>query len=139
MESTQTEANIPHKKPGRSQKAQARHGGLCPPRKSVGALLRVQGRYVLDKNPLKISSRSELRISRNIRNSFRPENRNAKLKRTEREIQSRRGSCPSAAMAAMDQRGNSSSIYGKAKEEEEGGGSLPLSLGGAGTPPGQSS
>ena len=55
-----------------------------------------------------------------------------KQKRTEREIQSRRGSRPSAIMEAMDQRGNSPPIYGEDKVEEEGGGPLPLSPGGAG-------
>ena len=64
----------------------------------------------IQKNHVKISAQSELQISQNIRNGFRPENRNAKHKITEREIQSWRGSRPSAAMEAMDQRGNSPPI-----------------------------
>ena len=60
----------------------------------------------LEKNQAKESVQSELRISGYLRNGEGPESGNAKQKRTEREIQSRRGSCPSAAMAAMDQRGN---------------------------------
>jgi hypothetical protein len=83
----------------------------------------------LDKNPLKISAQSELRISGNIRNAERPENRNVKQKRIEREIQSRRGSCPPGAMVAMDQRVTLLPSRGKAKQEEEEGGGLspPLS------------
>ena len=62
------------------------------------------------KNHVKISMQSELRISGNMRNGFRPDPRSAKQKRTEKEIQSWRGFCPSAAMEAMDQRGNSPPI-----------------------------
>ena len=58
----------------------------------------------------KVSIQSDLRISRNIRNGFRPDQENAKQKRTEREIQSRRGSRPFAAMEAMYQRGQSPPI-----------------------------
>jgi hypothetical protein len=64
----------------------------------------------MDKNLVKISVQSKLRISRNLRNREGPDLGNAKQKRTEREIQSRRGSRPSAAMEAMDQRGNSPPI-----------------------------
>ena len=64
-----------------------------------------------DKNPLKISARSELRISGYLGNGERPEKRDVKQKRNgEREIQSRRGSSPPGAMAAIDQRGNSPPI-----------------------------
>ena len=80
------------------------------------------------KHRVKISAQSELRISGNIRNGFRPENRNAKQKRTEREIQSRRGSCPSAAMEAMDQRGNSPPIYGGGQGRIRRSGALSPSL-----------
>jgi hypothetical protein len=45
-------------------------------------------------------------MSENLTNSEMPENRNEKQKETKREIQSRRGSYPSYAMEAMDQRGN---------------------------------
>jgi hypothetical protein len=64
----------------------------------------------MEKNNVKISAQSELRISGNLRNGEGPDLENAKQKRTEREIQSRRGSCPSATMEAMDQRGNSPPI-----------------------------
>jgi hypothetical protein len=53
---------------------------------------------------------------------------------TEREIQSRRESHPSAAMEAMDQRGNSPPIWGRLRKKKKEGGSLPLSPGGAGVP-----
>jgi hypothetical protein len=64
----------------------------------------------MEKNRVKISAQSELRISENLRNSEVPDLGNAKLKITEREIQCWRGSCPSTAMEAMDQRGNSPPI-----------------------------
>ena len=88
------------------QRPLARGGGLCPPRTLVGALLWAQGSLYPGKNRVKTWAQSELRISRNIRNGFRPDLGNAKQKRTEREIQSRRGSHPSHAMEAMDQRRN---------------------------------
>jgi hypothetical protein len=111
VESTQTEAHGLHKATGHAA-PRPRGDALWAHRKSVGALLRPQGSLYREKNCVKISVQSELRISGNIRNGFRPENRNAKQKRTEREreIQSRRGSCPPGAIAAMDQRGNSPPI-----------------------------
>ena len=63
-------------------------------------------KIIYGKNRVKISAQSELRISRNLRNSEGPDLGNGKLKRIEREIQSRRGSRPSTAMEDMDQRGN---------------------------------
>ena len=74
----------------------------------------------MKKNRVKISVQSELRISVNLRNREGPDLGSAKQKKTEREIQSRRGSRPSAPMEAMDQ-GELSSHLGEAKEEEEGG------------------
>ena len=108
----------------------ARGGGLCSPRTSVGALLRAQRSLYLGENYVKISAQSELRISGNIRNGFRPDLGNAKQKGTERDIQSRRGSCPSTTMEAMDQRGTLLPSRGedKEEEEEEGGGGLSPSL-----------
>ena len=55
---------------------------------------------------------SPIRVTdpRKIRHDFRPDLGYAKQKRIEREVQSRRGSRPSAAMEAMDQRGNSPPI-----------------------------
>ena len=89
-------------------------------------------KLISGKNRVKISAQSELRISWNIRNGFWPYLGSAKQKRIEREIQSWRGSRPSTAREAMDQRGNSPPIQGEAKENKKEGGSLPLSLGGAG-------
>jgi len=67
--------------------------------------------------------------------------RNAETEReTERKIQSRRGSRPSHAMEAKDQRETLIPSSEKVKEEEEEeGGSLPLSPGGPGMPSGPSS
>ena len=101
----------------------ARGGGLCSPRTSVGAILWAQGSLYPEKNRVKISAQPELRISGNIRNGFWPDPGNAKQKRTEREIQSRRGSRPSAAMEAMDHRGTLLPSWGGGrprKKKEEG-------------------
>ena len=97
------------------------------PSSNVGWSSTSGGRKLISgKNHVKISAQSELWISRNIRNNLRPDLGSAKQKRTEREIQSRRGSRPSAAMETMDQRGNPPPIWGgEAKVEEEGGGLSP--------------
>ena len=58
----------------------------------------------------KVSIQSELRISGYKRNGERAESRAQKQRETERQIQSRRGSRPSHAMEAKDQRGNPSPI-----------------------------
>ena len=59
----------------------------------------------------KVSPQSELRISLYKRNGEGAESRNAKKQREiERYIQSRRGSRPSQAVGAKDQRGNPSPI-----------------------------
>ena len=79
-----------------------RPGPSSPPRKAVGALLSLQESQYLDRNHVKISAQSELRISGNIRNGERPESETQKQRETERQVQSRRGSRPSAAMEAMD-------------------------------------
>ena len=50
-----------------------RLGGLWAPCRSVDTLLSLQEREYSEKNPLKISAQSELQISGNIRNGFRPE------------------------------------------------------------------
>ena len=73
----------------------------------------------------KVSAQSELRISGNIRNGEREESGNAETEReTERQIQSRRGSRPSQAMGAKDQRALLPSRE-EVNEEEEGGGLSP--------------
>ena len=79
-------------------------------RKAVGALLSPQESQYPDKIRVQISTQSDLRISGNIRNGERPESRTQKQRETERQIQSRRGSRPSHAMGAKDQRGNPSPI-----------------------------
>ena len=61
---------------------------------------------IREKIVFKVSIQSELRISGNIRNGERAESGTQKQRETERQIQSRRGSCPSHAMETMDQRGN---------------------------------
>ena len=58
----------------------------------------------------KVSTQSELRISGYKRNGERAESGAQKQRETKRQIQSRRGSCPSHAMETMDQRGNPSPI-----------------------------
>ena len=67
-------------------------------------------KLISGKNHVKISTQSDLRISGNIRNGLWSDQGSAKQKRTEREIQSRRGSRPSSAMETKDQRGNSPPI-----------------------------
>ena len=52
---------------------QARPGPSWPPRKAVGALLSPQESQYPDRNRVKISAQSELRITGNIRNGERPE------------------------------------------------------------------
>ena len=58
----------------------------------------------------KVSGQSELRISIYTRNGETEPERTQKQRETERQIQSRRGSRPSHAMEAKDQRGNPSPI-----------------------------
>ena len=60
-------------------------------------------RRALDPIGVQNSAQSELRISGYKRNGERPDLRAQKQRETERQIQSRRGSHPSAAMEAMDQ------------------------------------
>ena len=77
-------------------------GPSWPPRKAVGALLSPKEIKYPDRNCVKISAQSELRVSGNIRNGERPESGTQKQRETERQVQSRRGSRPSATMEAMD-------------------------------------
>ena len=98
----------------------------------------------MDKNPLKISDRSKLRISGKLRNGEGPENKSGKQKRTERERERdpiSEGLPPLWVPWRPRTRGENllPSRGGGKQEEEGGGGSLPLSPGGAGTPPGQPS
>ena len=55
--------------------------GLWTPRKAVGALLRLQESQYPDRNHVKISAQSELRISENIRNGERTDSENAETER----------------------------------------------------------
>jgi hypothetical protein len=107
VESTQMEAHSEQHTPGRA--LGSRRGVVgCAHTAYVGwSSTSGAKKLISEKNHVKILVQSELRISRNIRNDSRPDLGNAKQKRTEREIQSRRGSCPSATMEAMDRRGNS--------------------------------
>jgi hypothetical protein len=59
----------------------ARLAGLWPPLRSVGDVLRSHGSLYPDKNHVKISAQSELRIFGYLRNGERPENGDAKQKR----------------------------------------------------------
>ena len=54
---------------------------LWPPRRSVLGVLWLQGILYPDKEHVKISAQSELRISGNLRNSERPESGNAETER----------------------------------------------------------
>ena len=63
---------------GHAPGGQARPGSLWTPRKVVGSLLRLQESQYPDRNHVKISAQSELRISENIRNGERPETGSAK-------------------------------------------------------------
>ena len=110
LESRQTEAHIAHKTPGRARGPWRAVVGCSLLERRLELYFGRKEAYIQKKNCVEISAQSELRISQNIRNGFRPDQKNAKQKRTEREIQSRWGSCPSAAMEAMDQRGNSPPI-----------------------------
>ena len=67
-------------------------------------------KIIYGKNRVKISAQWELHVSGNLRNGEGALLGNVKQKRIEREIQSRRGSRPSAAMEAMYHRGNSPPI-----------------------------
>lgn len=89
------------------------------------------------KNHVKISAQSELRISGNLRNREWPDLGNAKQKRTEREIQSRRGSCPPPPWRPRTRGGTLLPSRGSPRKRKKEGGSLPLASGGAGVPPGQ--
>ena len=110
LESPQTEAHTDHKTPGCARGPWHAVAGCAHLVRRLDIYFRNNEAYIWKKNCVKISAQSELRISRNIRNGFRPDQGNTNQKRTEREIQSRTGSRPSAAMEAMDQRGNSPPI-----------------------------
>ena len=101
LESLQTGAHSAHKTPGHALGARRMVVGCAHLIHRLELYFECKQAYIL-KNRVKISAQSELRISGNIRKGFRPDLGNAKQKRTEREIQSRRGSRPSAAMEAMD-------------------------------------
>ena len=108
LESPQTEAHTAHKTPGRARGPWRVVVGCALLERRLELYFGRKEAYIQKKNRVKISAQSELRISGNIRNGFRPDLRNAKQKRIEREIQSRRGSRPFAAMETKGQRGNPS-------------------------------
>ena len=78
-----------------------------------------------EKITAKVSGQSELRISIYTRNGETEPGENAE---TERQIQSRRGSRPSQAMGAKDQRGNPSPIQGGGQGRRRRRGALSPSL-----------
>ena len=102
MESMQTGAHSDHNPPGRAW------GPRCAQVCYAHLVRRLELYFwhkkdnLWKKNSVKISAHSELWISRNLRNREGPNLGSVKQKRTEREIQPRRGSCRSAAMEAMD-------------------------------------
>ena len=105
FESPQTEAHTAHKAPGHARGPGA--WWWVVPSSNVGWSSTSGARKIIfGKNHVKISVQLELWISGYKRNREGPDPESAKQKRTEREIQSRRGSCPSAIMEATDQRGN---------------------------------
>ena len=110
LESPQTEAQTGHKTPRCAPGARHMVVGCAHLVRRLELYFECKEAYIRKKNRVKISAQSELRISRNIRNGFRPDLENAKQKRTEREIQSRSGSLPSASMETMEQMGISPPI-----------------------------
>ena len=80
------------------------------------------------KNRVKISAQSELRISGNIRNGFRPDLGNAKQKRTEREIQSRRAPGPPPPWRPWTRRGTLLPSRGRPRKKKKKEGGSPPSL-----------
>ena len=104
-------------------------GGLCPPRTLVGALLRVQGSLYPEKNHVQISAQSEIWISGNIRNGFRPDPRRETEGNREGDPISE-GLPPLRRHEGHGPEGDPSShLGGEAKEAEEGGALSPLSRG----------
>ena len=106
-----------------------RAGQACGPCKSVGALLRAARKLISEKNRVKISARSELRISGYLRNGVRPENQKRE-NRENREERSNLGGAPALRepWRPRTRGGTLLPSRGKAKQEEEGGGPLSPSL-----------
>ena len=119
----------------------ARPGPSWPPCKEVGALLSPQENQYPDRNHVKISAQSELRISGNIRNGERAESEMQKQRERQRDKSNLGGALAPPPPWRPCTRGETllPSREKVKEEEEEGGISLPLSSGGAGTPPGPSS
>ena len=87
-------------------------------------------KIIYGKNRVNFLAQSELRISGNLRNHEGPDLGNAKQKRIEREIQSRRGSPPPLPWRPLTRGGTllpSRGRLGKKKKEEGGSLSPPLS------------
>ena len=76
-ESTRDDARGAHEGEGRTPGGQARPGPSWPLHKEVGAILSPQERPYPDRNCVRISAQSELRISGNLRNGERAELGNA--------------------------------------------------------------
>ena len=86
----------------------ARGGGCSSPHMTVGVVVRAQGSLYPAKKLCKKINVIRVTDLRNIRNGFWPDLGDMKQKRIEREIQSRRGSRPSAAMETKYHRGKPS-------------------------------
>ena len=103
---------------------------MFPPRTSVGAVLRAQGSLYPEKNRVKMSAQSELWISRNIRNSFRPDQKNVNRSEVRGRSNLGRAPAPPPPRRPWNRGGTLLPSRGEAKEEE-GGGCLSPSLPGA--------
>ena len=109
-ESTRDGARGGHEAGGRIQGGQAHPGPLWEPLRRLMLVFCRKKANFWRKIWAKVSTQSELRIS-GYKKRWKGRNQNAETEReTERRIQSRRGSRPSHAMEAKDQRGNPSPI-----------------------------
>ena len=82
LESPQTEAHTSDKTPGRARGPWHVVVGCALLERRLELYFGRKEAYIQKKNHVKISAQSELRISRNIRNGFRPDQGSAKQKRT---------------------------------------------------------
>ena len=131
------EAHTGHNTPGR-QRPLARGGGLCPPRTSVGPLLRSQGSLYPKKSCKNLSAIGVMDL-REYKKRF-------SARSGERETEENREGDPiSEGLPPLRRHGDhgpegelSSHLGGRPrnKKKKEGGLSPPLSTGGAGVPPG---
>ena len=94
----------------------------------------------MDRDRVKISAQSELRISGNIRNSEREESENAETERDRETDPISEGLSPLPRHGDHGPEGKPFSHLGRrSRKKKKEGGSLPLASGGTGVPPGPSS